>query len=183
MTARAREPVLLPLAGRHPEATIDSKTFSEPDGESAALIAGAIQAEKKAAWFYRTLAGMTSDGVARTTLEGLADDETSHAAVLADLYFEITGRREIESASSAPEGEPSFFDFPSNSRRAALEFALRNEIKAADLYESQAVASDDPRRESIFRRLAATELEHAAYLRAQLAQPFHVSGSGRPLPV
>jgi rubrerythrin len=141
---------------------------SDRDREPAALLAGAIEAERKAAWFYRTLAGMTADGVARRTLEDLADDETSHAAVLTDLYLEITGCREIEPVSSAPEGEPNFYDFPSTSRRAALEFALRNEMRAARLYESQAGVSEDPRRESIFRRLAATELEHAAYLRTQL---------------
>ena len=136
----------------------------------ADLIAGAIEAEKKAAWFYRTMAEMTADGVARSTLESLADDETSHARTLAVLYAEITGHGVIESVSSAPEGEPKFFDFPSSSRRAALEFALKNEIKAADLYRSQAGASCDPQRESIFRQLAATELEHAAYLRTQLGR-------------
>jgi rubrerythrin len=166
--ARVKGGILLPFHEGHPEAAIDSKTFSEPDGESAALIAGAIQAEKKAAWFYRTLAGMTSDGVARTTLEGLADDEISHAEVLVEMYLEITGRREVEAVPSAAEGEPNFFEFPSTSRRAALEFALRNEIRAADLYASQAGVSEDPRRKSMFRRLAATELEHAAYLRTQL---------------
>ena len=148
---------------------MDATPGSNRDHEPSDLIAGAIEAEKKAAWFYRTLAGMTSDKVARRTLEDLADDETSHAAVLTDLYLEITGCLEIESESSAPEGEPNFFDFPSTSRRAALEFALRNEIRAARLYESQAGVSEDPRRQSIFRRLAATELEHAAYLRTQLA--------------
>lgn len=136
----------------------------------ADLIARAIEAERKAAWFYRKLADMTTDGVARSTLESLADDETSHARVLTDLYAEITGHGVIESVSSAPEGEPNFFDFPSSSRRAALEFALRNEIKAADLYQSQAGASRDPQRRSIFRQLAATELEHAAYLRTQVGR-------------
>lgn len=136
--------------------------------DPADLIAGAIQAEEKAAWFYTTMANMTSDGVVRETLKGLADDEISHARTLTDLYVEITGHGVTESPSTAPEGEPNFFDFPSVSRRAALEFALQNEIKAANLYRSQAIACDDPRQTKIFRTLAETEIEHAAYIRLQL---------------
>ncbi len=134
----------------------------------ADLIAGAIQAEEKAAWFYTTMAQLTSEGVARETLQQLAEDETLHARTLTNLYVEVTGHDVIESPSAAPEGEPNFFDFPSVSRRAALEFALQNEVKAADLYQSQAGASDDPRRAEIFNQLADTERKHAAYIRSQL---------------
>ncbi len=137
-------------------------------GDHADLIAGAIQAEEKAAWFYTTMAQLTSEGSARDTLRSLADDERLHARTLTSLYVEITGHDVIKPPSAAPEGEPNFFDFPSVSRRAALEFALQNEVKAADLYESQAGASDDPHRTEIFNRLAETERKHAAYLRAQL---------------
>jgi len=139
-------------------------TTSDP----ADLIAGAIQAEEKAAWFYTTMAQLTSDGHARDTLRRLAEDEKLHARTLTDIYVEITGHDVVESPSAAPEGELNFFDFPSVSRRAALEFALRNEVRAADLYESQAAASDDQSRAEIFSRLAETEHRHAAYIRSQL---------------
>jgi rubrerythrin len=114
------------------------------------------------------MAQLTTEGPARDTLRSLADDEKLHARTLTSLYVEITGHDVIKPPSAAPEGEPNFFDFPSVSRRAALEFALQNEVKAADLYESQAGASGDPRRTGIFNRLAETERKHAAYIRAQL---------------
>jgi len=154
--------------GEETDSTMNESSSTRKASDPADLIAGAIQAEKKAAWFYTTMAKMTSDGDARDTLSRLADDETSHARTLTDLYVEITGHEVIESPSAAPEGEPNFFDFPSVSRRAALEFALQNEVKAADLYQSQAGATDDQSRAEIFSRLAETERKHAAYIRAQL---------------
>jgi rubrerythrin len=140
------------------------------NSDPAELIATAIEAEKKAAWFYRMMAEMTSDEVAQNTLQGLSDEEASHAETLTNLYFEITGHGVLEPPAAPAEGEPNLFDFPSASRRAALEFALKNELKAIELYESQAVASDDPRRAGIFRQLAETEREHAAYMRLQLSR-------------
>lgn len=138
--------------------------------EPADLIAVAIEAEKKAAWFYSMMAEMTSEGTTRTTLEKLANDESSHADTLLHLYFEITGHGITEPPPAAAEGEPDLFDFPSASRRAALEFALQNEVKAAKLYQSQAEACGDPRQAKIFRQLAETELEHAAYMRLQISR-------------
>jgi len=154
--------------GEETDSTMDESSSTRTTSDPADLIAGAIQAEKKAAWFYTTMAQLTSDGDARDTLRRLADDETLHARTLTNLYVEITGHEVIESPSAAPEGEPNFFDFPSVSRRAALEFALHNEVKAADLYHSQAGACDDPRRTEIFSQLAETERKHAAYIRSQL---------------
>lgn len=147
---------------------MDESSSTEKKSEPADLIAGAIQAEEKAAWFYTTMAQLTSDGVARETLRRLGEDETSHARTLTNLYVEITGHEVIEPPLAAPEGELNFFDFPSVSRRAALEFALQNEVKAADLYQSQAGASDDPNQAEIFSLLAETERKHAAYIRSQL---------------
>jgi rubrerythrin len=142
--------------------------------EPADVIAIAIQAEKKAAWFYSMMAEMTSEGATKDTLKRLADDEHSHAETLLHLYFEITGHGIIEPAAAAAEGEPDLFDFPSASRRAALEFALQNELKAAQFYQSQADACDDPKQTKIFRQLAETEVEHAAYMRLQLSRvPVH----------
>jgi len=138
--------------------------------DSAGLIAVAIEAEKKAAWFYRTLAAMTSDAPARKTLEDLSSDETSHAETLTKLFVEMTGHGVGAPPAAPVEGWPEPFDFPSVSRRAALEFALKNEIKAAALYQSQADACDEPRRVEIFHRLAETERRHAAYLQGQLEQ-------------
>jgi rubrerythrin len=154
--------------GEETDSTMDGSSSTRKTSEPADLIAGAIQAEKKAAWFYATMAQLTSDGDACDTLRRLADDETLHARTLTNLYVEITGHEVIESPSAAPEGEPNFFDFPSVSRRAALEFALQNEVKAADLYHSQAGTCDDPRRAEIFSQLAETERKHAAYIRSQL---------------
>ena len=149
---------------------MDRPSHTEKGHDPAYLIAAAIEAEKKAAWFYNMMAEMTSDDVAQNTLKGLADDEVSHAQTLTNLYFEITGHGVIEPSSVAPEGEPNLFDFPSTSRRAALEFALKNEIKAAEFYQSQASACDSPRQAGIFRQLADTEREHAAYMRLQLSR-------------
>ena len=154
--------------GEETDLTMDESSSIGKISNPADLIAGAIQAEEKAAWFYTTMAQLTSDTNARDTLRRLADDEKLHARTLTSLYVEITGHDVVESPSTAPEGEPNFFDFPSVSRRAALEFALQNEVKAADLYESQAGASDDPSRAEIFNQLAETERKHAAYIRSQL---------------
>jgi rubrerythrin len=49
-----------------------------------------------------------------------------------------------------------------------LEFALRNETRAADLYQSQADINEDPHFAKIFRMLAETERDHAAYMQLQL---------------
>ena len=158
------------LATEETDSTMDEPNLAKSPRKTADLIAIAIEAEKKAAWFYSTMAKLTTEAVARETLEALADDENSHAQTLADLYIEVTGHEVDGAPPAAPEGEPNFFDFPSISRRAALEFALRNEVKAADLYQSQAGACNDPRHAEIFKQLASTENEHAACLRLQRRQ-------------
>jgi rubrerythrin len=143
-------------------------TSDNERSQPADLIAVAIEAERKAAWFYKTMAEMTTDESVKETLNGLSNDESSHAETLTRLYIEITGHDVSEVPRAAVEGEPDPFDFPSASRRAALEFALKNEIKAEELYRSQAEVCGDSRQAEIFRRLAETENEHAAYLRHQL---------------
>lgn len=125
--------------------------------DPAGLIAVAIEAEKKAAWFYRTMAEMTSDPPAKMTLEDLSNDEISHAETLTKLIVEMTGHGVGAPTGAAVEGWPEPFDFPSVSRRAALEFALKNELKAAELYQSQADACDEVDRVEIFNRLAETK--------------------------
>jgi rubrerythrin len=134
------------------------------------LIASAIETEKEAALFYNMLADMTSNQEARDTLLVLAKDEASHAVTLANLYFEITGHGITDRTSNRAEGDPNLFDLQSVTRRDALEFALRNEIKAAEHYQSQADATDNRRIANIFRILAETERDHAAYMRLQLSR-------------
>jgi rubrerythrin len=146
---------------------VGSTDTTEPH-TPAELIASAVQTEKEAALFYTMMADLTSDADARKMLLDLADDETSHATTLANLYFEMTGNGITESTTVQPEGEPNLFDFTTASRREALEFALRNESNAADLYQAQAESSDNPRVATIFRLLADTEREHAAYLQLQI---------------
>lgn len=134
----------------------------------AELIASAVQAEKEAALFYTMMADLTSDPDARKMLLDLADDERSHATTLTNLHFEMTNNGITETPSAQPEGDPNLFDFQSASRRQALEFALRNESEAAAFYQNQAETSGNPRVATIFRILADTEREHAAYLQLQL---------------
>ena len=138
--------------------------------EPSDLIASAIQTEKEAALFYKMMAEMSSDHETRNTLLVLAKDETSHAETLTNLYFEITGHGVSGSTPTRAEGDPDLFDFPSASHRDALEFALQNETNAADLYQSQAAVTNDRRIATIFRILAETERDHAAYIRLQLSR-------------
>lgn len=134
----------------------------------AELIASAVQTEKEAAWYYRMIADMTSDDEAKNTLLTIADDEDSHAKTLTTLYAELTGRGLPARSAKFAEGDPNLFDFPLTSRRSVLEFAIQNETNAADFYQEQADAADSPRVATIFRLLADTERDHAAYFRLQL---------------
>jgi len=136
----------------------------------AELVASAVQTEREAAWFYQMMAEMTSDDEAKETLLTLAQDEKSHAATLANLYFEITGRGITERTPNRAEGDPNLFDFPSASRRDALEFALKNENAAAGFYQKQADVEVNQRVATIFRILADTERDHAAYIRLQISR-------------
>ena len=142
---------------------------SEPS-TPAELVASAVHTEREAAWFYKMMAEMTTNEEAKETLIALSDDEMSHATTLANLYFEITGRGITEKISKRAEGDPNLFDFPSASRRDALEFALKNETNAIDLYQKQATTTDNPRVATIFRILADTERDHAAYIRLLLSR-------------
>jgi rubrerythrin len=137
-------------------------------GTPAELIVSAVQSEREAALFYRMMAEITGDRDVKETLRGLADDETSHATTLANLYFELTGNGITTSEPTEAEGSPNLLDFSSASKRDALAFALQNETRAAELYQAQADAADNQRVGTIFRILADTEREHAAYLRLQL---------------
>jgi len=146
---------------------VGSTDMTEPQ-TPAELIASAVQTEKEAALFYTMMADLTSNADVRAMLLDLADDETSHATTLANLYYEMTGNGITESTAVQPEGDPNLFDFQSASRRQALEFALRNESEAAAFYQNQAETSGNPRVATIFRILADTEHEHAAYLQLQI---------------
>lgn len=145
----------------------DHTTDGHPE-TPADTIAGAFHTEKQAAWFYRMLAEMSSDDDTRATLTTLAKDEESHAQTLLNLHFEMTGLGITDPAPARAEGDPNLFDFRGSTRRAALEFALGNENRAVELYQSQADAASDPRVATIFRILADTERDHAAYMRLQL---------------
>ena len=134
----------------------------------AELVASAVQTEREAAWFYKMMSEMTSDEEAKETLLTLSQDEASHATTLANLYFEITGLGITETTPTQAEGNPNLFDFPSASRRDALEFALKNENAAAGFYQNQADTVDNPRVATIFRILADTERDHAAYIELQI---------------
>jgi rubrerythrin len=134
----------------------------------AELVASAVQTEREAAWFYRMMADMSSDDEARKTLLTLADDEESHATALLNLYFELTGHGITQPPSAGAEGDPNLFDFSTTSRRDALEFALQNETKAVEIYNEQADLAANPRVATVFRILADTERDHAAYIRLQL---------------
>jgi len=136
----------------------------------AELIASAVQTEKEAAWFYRMIADVTSDDEAKDALLTIADDEESHAKTLTTLYAELTGRGLPATSAKFAEGDPNLFDVPLTSRRGVLEFALRNETKAAELYQEQADAADNPRVATVFRLLADTERDHAAYFRLHLSR-------------
>ena len=136
----------------------------------AELVASAVQTEREAAWFYQMMAEMTSDDEAKETLLTLAQDETSHAATLANLYFEITGRGITKKIPNRAEGDPNLFDFPSASRRDAFEFALKNEDAAAGFYQKQADVAENPRVATMYRILADTERDHAAYIRLQISR-------------
>ena len=134
----------------------------------AELVAAAVQTEREAAWFYRMMADMSSDDEAKETLLSLADDEESHATALLNLYFELTGHGITQPPPSRAEGDPNLFDFSTRSRRDALEFALQNETNAVEIYNEQADLATNPRVATVFRILADTERDHAAYIRLQL---------------
>ena len=136
----------------------------------AELIGAAVQTEREASLFYRMMADMAQDSGARERLLELADDESSHATTLANLYSEMTGRGVAEAKPVSAEGDPDLFDFRSRSQRDVLEFALDNELAAIDLYQTQSEAAKDPKVATIFRLLADNEREHAAYLRLQLSR-------------
>ena len=136
----------------------------------AELIGAAVQTEREAALFYRMMADMASDDAARDRLLSLSEDESSHATTLANLYHEMTGRGITAAPPVAAEGDPSLFDFQSRSPRDVLEFALQNELAAIDLYQAQSESAEDAKVGTIFRLLADTEREHAAYLRLQLSR-------------
>jgi len=147
----------------------ESSNGTEPR-TPAELVASAVQTEREAAWFYKMMAEMTSDEESKETLLTLSRDEASHAATLANLYFEISGLGITETTPTQAEGNPNLFDFPSSSRRDALEFALKNENTAAGFYQNQADTVDNPRIATIFRILADTERDHAAYLQLQISR-------------
>ena len=134
----------------------------------AELVAAAVQTEREAAWFSRMLAELSSDAEAKKTLLTLSEDDESHATALVNLYFELTGHGITQPVSSQAEGDPNLFDFSTTSRRDALEFALQNETKAVEIYNEQADLATNPRVATVFRILADTERDHAAYLRLQL---------------
>jgi len=138
--------------------------------DPANVIVSAVQAEREAALFYRMMADMASDGPARDRLLELADDERSHATTLVNLHQEMTGRGVAETAAASAEGDPDLFDFRSRSQRDVLEFALQNELAAIETYQTASERSEDSRAATIFRLLADTEREHAAYLRLQLSR-------------
>ena len=134
----------------------------------AEVIVAAIQTEREASLFYRMMAELATDDSSRDRLSALADDETAHATTLAGLYHEMTGRGVTETAPASAEGAPSLFDFRSRSQRDVLEFALGNELAAVDLYQAESERTENAKVATIFRLLADTEREHAAYLRLQL---------------
>jgi rubrerythrin len=143
----------------------------------AELVVSAVHSEREAALFYRMMAEMAADSGARDRLLELANDESAHAATLAALYHEMTGRGITETAPASAEGDPDLFDFHARSQREVLEFALQNELAAIDLYETATEHADNRKAAAIFRLLADTEREHAAYLRLQLSRLEHERAS------
>jgi rubrerythrin len=149
--------------------------MTDPDRDRTSLeppevIAEAIQAEKEAEWFYTMTADMTTDEEVRQTLLKLAREEASHARMLVNLHFEMTGHGVLDPPSSPPEGGANLFDFSTANQRDVLEYALQRETNAIELYQRRADRAGHAKIAGVFRHLADAELEHAAYLRLLLAR-------------
>jgi rubrerythrin len=142
-----------------------------------------IEAERQGAVFYRMLAGIAREGVARGFLLEMAAEEEEHAGVLTAL---AEGREHAEvdwecvlalrphghdPDPGAGEGELGL--------REAVELSLEAERHSAWTYACMGAETEGEVQE-LFTRLALTEQRHAEVLErllAELGPAPHVEGS------
>lgn len=126
------------------------------------IVADAIEKERAAQELYASTAAKTSDKVARTLLEALADDERRHEELL-----RAAQKEELEQQSIPEWGDLHVTDHleaeeltPDASFQEILIYAAKREENARQTYEALAQSSNDEADKRLFERLAADEKGH-----------------------
>jgi rubrerythrin len=136
--------------------------FSEPrDRALAADILRATQREERAINYFSRLIELAPNDSIRTVLNIIRDERIKHSQRFATIYRQLTGR--------APQVRREEVPAPESFARG-LEFAIRDELAAADLYRDIADRAVTLAIRRGFTRAAEDELRQSNVLMNMLAQ-------------
>jgi rubrerythrin len=126
------------------------------------IIQIAISREQEAFRFYEKVAGAASDPNLREVFEQLAREEREHERILwlgkgdASLDLRFKAPYDLKVAEGAEMPELSMEMKPAD----ALQWAMKKEQQAAELYRCLADSSTGAEARSLYQNLANMELEH-----------------------
>lgn len=136
--------------------------LGEPrDRGLAADILRAIHREERAANYFSRLMELAPNDNIRTVLDIVRDERIKHAQRFSEIYRQLTGREPQMRREEVPAPE---------SFARGLEFAIRDELAAADLYRDIADRAVTLTIRRGFTRAAEDELRQSNVLMNMLAR-------------
>ena len=131
----------------------------------------AILQEQAAQKFYSQMVLRVQDPAVQSFYRSLVTEEKAHENRLRALKGSAYALRAPDLKDLAESGYLDAMPIPADvSMREAVEYAIRKEKSAQQLYSVLASLIENEEMEQLFRHLAFQEMEHAKYFQKELAK-------------
>jgi rubrerythrin len=145
-----------------------ARTVSEREGEFKGIMAGAIYREIGARDFYRKIADGIRRPEGKQKFETLSNDEDGHRRKLESWYLKFFGAAFVPDRKGLQDAEIKGVTVSDKTgAMAALDIAIKAEMKAEEFYSAQAQQVTDPQFKELLTRLAGEEHGHYEFLLAE----------------
>jgi len=141
---------------------------NERQGEFRRILAGAIYREIGARDFYGKISGAIRNPEGKEKFKRLSNDEEGHRIKLESWYGKLFDSVFVPGAKELKDAEIKGIEIDEKTgAMAALDIAIKAEMKAEEFYASQAEAVEDQRFRELLEQLAREEHGHYEMLLAE----------------
>ena len=141
---------------------------NERQGEFMRILAGAIYREIGARDFYGKISDAIRNPEGKEKFKRLSSDEEGHRIKLESWYRKLFDKAFVGDKKELKDAEIKGIPVDEKTgAMAALDIAIKAEMKAEEFYSSQAEAVEDPQFKDLLVKLAGEEHGHYEFLLAE----------------
>ena len=142
--------------------------MNERHEEFMQILAGAICREIGARDFYGRISNTIRNPEGKEKFKRLSSDEEGHRTKLESWYQNLFGTAFVPSTSELNDAEIKGVEIDEKTgAMAALDIAIKAEMKAEEFYASQAASVENPRFKDLLEQLSREEHGHYELLLAE----------------